>query len=93
MTYIEIVGDVTETLPTPEPYEATQYWIKFLPAVTGQGFDAGPLLVRVDQVRTPSSVERVEGKLVLRDLASDHDAMLSHPKDVAALLNEIAARL
>ena len=54
----------------PAPYRATQFWFKFLPAVEGPGFDAGPLLVRVDQVRTPQSVERVEGKLVLRDVAS-----------------------
>jgi acetoacetate decarboxylase len=71
VTFIEIAGDVVEVLPTPEPYEATQYWIKFLPAVSGSGFDAGPLLVQVDQVRSPSKVERVEGKLVLRELASD----------------------
>ncbi|MDQ1496177.1 MAG: acetoacetate decarboxylase, partial [Actinomycetota bacterium] len=71
VTFIEILGDIVETLPTPEPYPATQYWIKFLPAVDGPGFDAGPLLVQVDQVRTPTSVERVEGKLVLRDLPSD----------------------
>ena len=68
VTFIEMIGDVAETLPTPEPYPATQFWFKFLPAVEGDGFDAGPLLVRVDQVRTPESVERVEGKLVLRDL-------------------------
>jgi acetoacetate decarboxylase len=71
VTFMEIVGDVVETLPTPAPYPATQWWIKFLPAVSGRGFDAGPLLVRVDQVRTPEVVERVEGKLVLRDLATD----------------------
>lgn len=70
VTFIEIIGDVAETLPTPEPYPATQFWFKFLPAVEGDGFDAGPFLVKVDQVRTPESVERVEGKLVLRDLAS-----------------------
>src|SRR4051812_1506694 len=71
VTFIEIAGDITETLPTPEPYDATQYWIKFLPAVSGNGFDAGPLLVQVDQVRTPTSIEKVEGKLVLRELATD----------------------
>jgi acetoacetate decarboxylase len=70
VTFIEIVGDVAETLPTPEPYPAHQWWFKFLPAVEGEGFDAGPFLVRVDQVRSPESVERVEGKLVLRDLPS-----------------------
>jgi acetoacetate decarboxylase len=71
VSYIEIIGDIAETLPTPEPYPAVQWWFKFLPAVSGQGFDAGPLLVRVDQVRTPESLERVEGKLVLRELATD----------------------
>ena len=70
VAFIEIVGDVAESLPTPEPYPAVQWWFKFLPAVSGQGFDAGPLLVRVDQVRTHESVERVDGKLVLRDLDS-----------------------
>jgi acetoacetate decarboxylase len=70
VTFIEIIGDVVETLPTPPPYEARQWWFKFLPALSGSGFDAGPTLIRVDQVRTPESVERVEGKLVLRDLPS-----------------------
>jgi acetoacetate decarboxylase len=71
VSFIEIVGDVAATLPTPEPYPATQWWFKFLPAVSGEGFDAGPFLVRVDQVRSPEVVERVEGKLVLRELATD----------------------
>jgi len=71
VSFIEIVGDVVEVLPTPEPYPAVQWWFKFLPAVSGPGFDAGPTLIRVDQVRTHESVERVEGKLVLRDLATD----------------------
>jgi acetoacetate decarboxylase len=70
VTFIEIIGDVVETLPTPPAYDARQWWFKFLPALSGSGFDAGPTLIRVDQVRTPESVERVEGKLVLRDLPS-----------------------
>jgi acetoacetate decarboxylase len=71
VTFIEIVGDVAEELPVPEPYEARQWWFKFMPSVTGSGFDGDPLLVRVDQVRSPQSMERVEGKLELRDLATD----------------------
>ncbi len=71
VTFIEIVGDVAEELPVPEPYPARQWWFKFLPSVTGSGFDGDPLLVRVDQVRSPQSMERVEGKLELRDLATD----------------------
>ncbi len=71
VTFIEIVGDVVEELPVPEPYPARQWWFKFLPSVTGRGFDGDPLLVRVDQVRSPQTMERVEGKLELRDLATD----------------------
>ena len=70
VTFLEINGDVVETLPTPEPYPAMQFWFKFAPALVGNGFDYGPILIRVDQVRTHSSLERVEGKLVLRDLPS-----------------------
>jgi acetoacetate decarboxylase len=67
VTFVEIIGDVTEALPVPEPYPATQWWYKFMPAVSGSGFDGDPLLVRFDQTRTAVSVEKVEGKLVLRD--------------------------
>jgi len=70
VTFMEMAGDVVEVLPTPEPYPAVQWWFKFAPALIGDGFDYGPILVRVDQVRTHSSLERVEGKLVLRDLPS-----------------------
>lgn len=70
VTFVEIVGDVTETLPTPEPYETAQFWYKFMPAVSGHGFDGDPLLVRMDQTRTPVTLEKVEGKLVLRDVAT-----------------------
>ncbi len=70
VTFVEIAGEVTGALPVPEPYPAAQFWFKFLPAVSGVGFDAGPFLVRVDQVRTPVTLEQVEAKLVLRDLDS-----------------------
>lgn len=68
VTFIEVSGHVTEVLPTPAPYPARQFWFKFLPAVEGTGFDAGPLLVRLEQTRRPESVERIEGRLTLRDL-------------------------
>jgi acetoacetate decarboxylase len=70
VTFVEISGEVTGELPLPAPYPANQFWFKYLPAVRGVGFDAGPLLVRVEQVRTPVTLEQVEGKLLLRDLPS-----------------------
>jgi acetoacetate decarboxylase len=71
VTFMEIVGDIAEVLPTPPPTPAVQWWFKYLPAVSGGGFDYGPILIRVDQVRSPQSLERVEGKLVLRDSPTD----------------------
>jgi len=68
VTIVEIVGDVTEKLAVPDPYEVVQFWYKFLPAVSGEGFDAGPFLVTLHQTVKPRSCEKVDGKLVLRDL-------------------------
>jgi len=68
VTFIEVVGDVTGARPTPAPYPLRHFWYKFLPAVDGEGFDAGPFLVILHQTMKPESCEAVEGKLVLRDL-------------------------
>jgi acetoacetate decarboxylase len=68
VTIIDIVGDVTEQLAVPEPYEVVQFWYKFLPAVSGKGFDAGPFLITLHQTVKPQSCEKVDAKLVLRDL-------------------------
>jgi len=68
VTIIEVVGDVTASMPVPAPYPAQQFWYKFLPAVSGDGFDAGPFLVTLHQTVKPETCEGVEGKLVLRDL-------------------------
>jgi acetoacetate decarboxylase len=70
VTFAEVVGTVTGPLPVPDAYETRQFWFKFLPAVSGRGFDGDVLLVQVDQVRTPVTVEAVDAKVVLRDLPS-----------------------
>jgi acetoacetate decarboxylase len=70
VTFIEINGRVTGDLPVPAPYPARQFWYKFMPAVEGSGFDGDPLLVVMEQVRRPATIESVEGELILRDLAS-----------------------
>jgi acetoacetate decarboxylase len=71
VTIIEITGDVTEDLPGREPYENTAIWYKFLPTVDGDGFDYGPKLVRAHDKHETVSLEKVEGKLVLRDSPTD----------------------
>jgi len=70
VTFAEVVGTVTGASPVPPAYETRQFWFKFMPAVSGRGFDGDVLLVQVDQVRTPVSVETLDAKLVLRELAS-----------------------
>ena len=70
VTFAEVVGTVTGERPVPESYDTRQYWFKYLPAVSGRGFDGDVHLVQVDQVRSPVSVEAVEAKVVLRDLSS-----------------------
>src|SRR3984957_2249594 len=69
VTFIEINGRVSGDLPVPGPYQARQFWFKFMPAVDGIGFDGDPLLVRLEQVRKPERVEGIEGELILRQLA------------------------
>jgi len=68
VTIIEVTGDVTGAQPLPPPYEVLQFWYKFLPAVSGEGFDAGPFLVTLHQTVTLTECASVEGTLVLRDL-------------------------
>jgi acetoacetate decarboxylase len=70
VTFAEVMGTVTGSLPVPDAYKTSQFWFKFMPAVSGRGFDSDVLLVQVDQVRTPVSVESVDAKVVLRDLPS-----------------------
>ena len=70
VTFAEVAGTVTGALPVPPPYETRQFWFKFMPAVSGRGFDGDVFLVQVDQVRTPVSVEAIDAKVVLRDLPS-----------------------
>jgi acetoacetate decarboxylase len=70
VTFAEVVGTVTGDLPVPDPYETRQFWFKFMPAVSGHGFDGEVLLVQVDQVRTPVRLEAVDAKVFLRDLPS-----------------------
>jgi acetoacetate decarboxylase len=70
VTFAEVAGVVTGPAPVPKPYETRQFWFKFMPAVSGRGFDGDVLLVQVDQTRTPVTVEEIDAKVVLRDLPS-----------------------
>lgn len=71
VTLIEIVGDVTGAADVPPPTHHSEWWIKFSPSVRGEGFDAGPWLVRAHGNQRTHSLDNLEGKIVLGDLASD----------------------
>ena len=68
----------------------------FLATVTGYPADVPSTYVRCmrDVTVPPASADGMIANLrpgAIVDLDSDHDPMLSHPKELAALINEIAA--
>ena len=71
VTLIEIVGDVTDPVEVPPPTQHSEWWIKFSPSVRGEGFDAGPWLVKAHGNQRTHSLENIDGKIVLGDSASD----------------------
>lgn len=71
ITYLEVVGDVVERLDPPADEEVPHYYFKYSLAADGNGFDHEPLLVRSVHHRRARVLERVEGKLVLRDSTTD----------------------
>jgi acetoacetate decarboxylase len=69
--FVEIGGRVVEQLePTPDRTR-TSFYLKFLPAVAGKGFDGDPQLVHCRREETTRSLRRVEGEITLRDSRFD----------------------
>jgi acetoacetate decarboxylase len=70
-TFVEVTGRVTATLdPTPDRVR-TSFYVKFLPAVNGKGFDGDPQLVYCRREETTRKLERVEGEILLRESRFD----------------------
>jgi len=67
------------------------YYFKYSLAADGNGYDHEPLLVRSVHTRKPKSVERVEGKLALRDSKFDPVADLPIERDVRSIYTERTA--
>jgi acetoacetate decarboxylase len=70
-TFIEINGAVGETLPNPPDGRRTSFYLKFLPAPDGKGFDAEPALVYCYRDETTRTLERVDGEVLLRESRFD----------------------
>jgi acetoacetate decarboxylase len=69
--FVEIDGRVSGDLePTPDRTR-TSFYIKFLPAVGGKGFDGEPQLVYCRREETTRSLKSVEGEIVLRESRFD----------------------
>lgn len=69
--FLEIDGRITGELePTPDRTR-TSFYIKFLPAVGGKGFDGEPQLVYCRREETTRSLKRVEGEIILRESRFD----------------------
>ena len=69
--FLEVDGRITGELdPTPDRTR-TSFYIKFLPAVGGKGFDGEPQLVYCRREETTRSLKRVEGDVILRESRFD----------------------
>jgi acetoacetate decarboxylase len=69
--FVEIDGRITADLePTPDRTR-TSFYIKFLPAVGGKGFDGEPQLVYCRREETTRSLKQVEGEIILRESRFD----------------------
>jgi acetoacetate decarboxylase len=70
-TFVEVSGQVTETLANPPDGRRTSFYFKFLPSPDGKGFDAEPSLVYCHRDETTRTLERVDGTVLLRESRFD----------------------
>jgi acetoacetate decarboxylase len=71
VTFIEVNGTVAERIDNPPESERVDFYLKFLPAPDGKGFDAEPSLVYCRRTETTRSLERVDGEVTLRESRFD----------------------
>jgi acetoacetate decarboxylase len=71
ITMVEVSGRVTGPLDLPEEETRTDFYLKFLPAPDGKGFDSDPALVYCHRTERTRSLEAVAGEVILRDSRFD----------------------
>lgn len=71
LTPVEVRGRVTGPLDPGAEETRTDFYLKFLPAPDGKGFDADPALVYCHRTERTRTLERVEGEVILRDSRFD----------------------
>ncbi len=70
-TIIEVSGQITGELDLPGEETRTDFYLKFLPAPDGKGFDNDPALVYCHRTEHTRKTERVEGQVILRESRFD----------------------
>jgi acetoacetate decarboxylase len=88
IAFVEVRGAVSGELPLPEPSRKTDFYFKFLPAVDGSGFDAGPVLVHCVRDERVRKLERITGDVVLRESVYDPVADLPVRRLVGITIGE-----
>ena len=71
VTFIEVAGAIAEQLDNPPESERIDFYLKFLPAPDGKGFDAEPSLVYCRRTETTRSLARIDGEVTLRESRFD----------------------
>jgi len=91
-TFLEFEGEVKGTLPNRPDTEQNEWWIKSSRAVGGaeKSYDFPPHVVRVHSVSSTSSIEKVEGKLTLRDSPWDPIAELLPQRELISAALEMS---
>jgi acetoacetate decarboxylase len=69
--FLEIDGRITGDLELTPDRTRTSFYIKFLPAVGGKGFDGEPQLVYCRREETTRSLKNVDGQIILRESRFD----------------------
>lgn len=88
VTIIEMRGRATGEVEPPEPFERTDFYLKFLRDPGGAGFDAEPRLVHCHRLENNRRRETVDGEIVLRESAYDPVADLPVRRIVEMHLSE-----
>ena len=87
-TFVEVAGTVAEELPVPDDLHRVDFYLKFLPAPDGKGFDGEPALVYCHRTETARSLARLEGTVTLRESRFDPVADLPVRRLVSLTLSE-----
>ena len=101
ITFVEVTGRVTGTLPNPPDGRRTSFYFKFLPSPDGKGFDAEPSLIYCHRDETTRHLEAVDGAVTLRESRFDPvaDIPVRHVREItlaerrSAQIGEIHSRV